>query len=265
MRSILAVLLVLAAAASAAAVEIPFKNGEVVEAASYSLTGSYLIVTRPDGSRVAYDVADVDLEALRAGEATAPAAEAPPPEPRPGSILDAVAPADRPQASVAITDQDVARAAPEPDEVQASSSTEEAGGGPPPGYTEGQGVVIEGIRIEPVDEGMWDIRGRVANRTPTSVDDVRIQLELFAGSDEPLGSPTIELASTLAVGDGVTFSHHVEASKRPTVRARVFWLQPATDEAPARAPGGARGAAPPDTGSEEGEPPARPTPTGAAY
>lgn len=264
MRSTLAVLVVLLAAAAAAAVEIPFKNGEVVEAASYTLTGSYLMVTRLDGSRVAYDIADIDLEALRAGEAET--AEPPPaPQPRPGSILDAIPPEGRPQASVAITDQDVARALPAPDEAAAGG--QEAGEGPPPGYVEGQGVVIEGIRIEPIEEGVWDVRGRISNRTPGSVDDVRIQLELFAGSDEPLGSPTIELASTLAVGEGVTFSHHVEASVRPTVRARVFWLQPAADEAAPRAPGGARGAAPPPgpEGGEEGEAPARPTPTGAAY
>ena len=39
------------------------------------MTGSYVLLKLPNGSQVAYDVVDVDLEALRAAEA-AQAAEA---------------------------------------------------------------------------------------------------------------------------------------------------------------------------------------------
>ncbi len=256
-----AVLALLMAAVTAGAVDIPLRNGQVVEAAAYKVTGSYVMVTRPDGSRVAYDVADVDLEALRRAEA-APAEAPAAPESRPPSIMDARAPEGRRQASVAITDQDVARAAPA--DQAAGGEAAEDGEGPPPGFTEGQGVVIEGIRVEQVEQGVWDVRGRVANRTPGSVDDVRIQLELFAGADQAIGSPTIELASTLATGEGVTFSHHVETAERPTVRARVYWLQTAADDRAPRPPGQTQPAPQPEAG-EGGEAAARQQPTGSAY
>ncbi len=63
--SIFAILIV----GAASAVEIQLKDGTIISADSYKLTGSYLMLQMPDGRHVAYDVADVDLDALRAAEA----------------------------------------------------------------------------------------------------------------------------------------------------------------------------------------------------
>ena len=47
------------------------RDGTVITAESYRLTGSYIMLKLGDGRQVAYDVADVDLDALRAAEAAA--------------------------------------------------------------------------------------------------------------------------------------------------------------------------------------------------
>ena len=63
--------------APCAAVDVPFRDGSVVEAVSYTVNGSYLMLEMENGGRVAYDVADIDLDALRQAEA----ADQAPPEP----------------------------------------------------------------------------------------------------------------------------------------------------------------------------------------
>jgi hypothetical protein len=62
-RAAIAVLMVLVGA-PLPAVEIPFRDGSVVEALGYTVTGSYVFIELSGGARVAYDVADVDLETL---------------------------------------------------------------------------------------------------------------------------------------------------------------------------------------------------------
>jgi len=63
-------------AGTAVAVDVQFKDGTVIAAESYRLTGSYVMLELADGRWVAYDVADVDLDALRAAEAAATTADA---------------------------------------------------------------------------------------------------------------------------------------------------------------------------------------------
>ena len=76
-RAMQCIALVLLVAGSAAAVDVTLRDGTVISATSYRLTGSYIMLEMADGRHVAYDVADVDLDALRAAEAAA----APAPEP----------------------------------------------------------------------------------------------------------------------------------------------------------------------------------------
>jgi hypothetical protein len=68
-RVVQSLALALLIAASAAAVDIPMRDGTVITAESYRLTGSYIMLKLADGRQVAYDAADVDLDALRAAEA----------------------------------------------------------------------------------------------------------------------------------------------------------------------------------------------------
>ena len=230
----------------AAAVEIPLKNGRVLEASSYTITGSYLMVRLANGQRIAYDVADVDLEALRRAEAAsaAPTEAAPPEEARPPSIMDARAAEDRPRSVITITDDDVA---PARSEDEAGPAGEPAvAGGPPPGYAEGGGLVVDRLRVDQVDEGIWDVRGVIANRGSAPARDVRVQIDLTNAAGEALASPTLELTPELGIGETASFSHHVEATEQPAAKIRVFWTQAST---PTQANEGAR-----DTGPAAAKP-----------
>jgi len=53
------------------AMEIPFRDGSVMEVVSYTVTGSYVMLKMENGGQIAYDVADIDLDALRRAEAAA--------------------------------------------------------------------------------------------------------------------------------------------------------------------------------------------------
>ena len=72
MKRVLTTLCVgLLAVGVAAAMDITLKDGTVIPAVNYRVTGSYVMIELVDGRQVAYDVGDVDLEALRAAEAAA--------------------------------------------------------------------------------------------------------------------------------------------------------------------------------------------------
>jgi hypothetical protein len=149
----LVVVMALVAATAAAplvgAVEIPFRDGTVVTAESYRLTGSYILVTRADGRQVAYNAADVDIEALKAAEAANSAPEATgeaagsdaqaagPSLKSRGHFTGAVAANDRERSSVAITDRDV-------DHVSDSVEIEE---GPAPPDTIPDNFVAGGVML----------------------------------------------------------------------------------------------------------------------
>ena len=243
---------------AAAAVEIPLKNGKMLDASSYKITGSYLMVTLANGQRIAYDIADVDLEALRRAEtAAATPPEAAPPEARLPSIMDARAADDRPQSVVTISDKDVARAP--SDDASEGADQGAAASGPPSGFTEGGGLVVDSLRVEKVDEGIWDVRGVVANRSTAPARDVRVQITITNAAGEVLASPTLELTPELAVGETVSFSHHVETPEQPAVKIRTYWLQstPVAAQPAARGEGTAPGAA----AAPSGPPPTpRPSP-----
>ena len=70
-RVVQSLALVLLIAGTAAAVDVTMRDGTVITAESYRLTGSYIMLKLGDGRQVAYDVADVDLDVLRAAEAAA--------------------------------------------------------------------------------------------------------------------------------------------------------------------------------------------------
>ena len=60
-RVFLALLVVGLLAGPAAAIEVRLRDGTVIEAASYTLTGSYLMLELPDGARVAYDLSLIHI------------------------------------------------------------------------------------------------------------------------------------------------------------------------------------------------------------
>jgi hypothetical protein len=244
---VLAAALVVAAGA-VTAVDVPLRDGTVIAADSYTVTGSYVVLKLPNGGQVAYDVVDVDLQALRAAEAAAAAGEpVAPPQPGPsgeaisaGRLLKSAAEAGADEgAALAITDRDVKHvrgSGVRGDEEQAQAETAPAGG-TPEGFREGGGVVLDGIRVEPAGEGNWRISGQVINRNPFPVINVSVKLEASGGVGVEPWSGEMQVASALGPDAKAAFEHsfaaEVEEGKpMPKVRASVIWMQEETRREP---------------------------------
>ena len=230
---------------SAAALEVRLRDGTVFEAASYTVNGSYLMVTLPGGRQVAYDVADVDLDALRAaeGQAAAPAAPATGAPELAGSRGLAMPAADAVPTGISITDQDVKHTWQERGEAGEEGDAEAATAapGPPPGFEQGGGVVINNLRVTPQGENRWVVEGDVVNRTPAPVSSVRVQLQTITAAGEPPWTAEVAVTNTLPPDETAVFSHSFSAPKpegaaHPDMRATVYWMQVQGPSQPQRAP-----------------------------
>jgi hypothetical protein len=231
-------------AGTAVAVDVQFKDGTVVTAESYVLTGSYVMLELADGRRVAYDVTDVDLDALRAAEAAAATAGAAPEESATTlssgrQLKDVATVGEGGAAGPTISDHDVrhvrgsgVRGGDEEGEEQAA-----APGGTPEGFQEGGGVVLNGLRVTPLGEGRWHVEGEVINRNPNPVTNVRVQLEtITSGGEEPWRGET-PVTNYLGPDESGVFGHDFAAETpegvvQPSVRASVIWMQEETRRVP---------------------------------
>ncbi len=250
MRRFLAFAVAVLIAGAAAAVEIPLRDGTTISAESYRLTGSYIMITLANGAQLAYDAADVDLEALRAAEAAATAAataeatgQAEPEEEgsreslvRGRSLRDAGTIGERESSSPAITDRDVRHV--RGSEVRGEGDEGEGDGGSPgvpEGFQQGGGVVLNNLRVSPVGEGTYRIEGEVVNRLPEPVINVRVQLEADTGAGEPWRGE-VAVSSLLNPNEtGVfqqAFKGEASAGGPPTARASVLWMQQQTRREP---------------------------------
>ena len=245
-RAVRSLLLVLLVAGTAAAVDVTMRDGTVITAESYRLTGSYIMFKLENGSQVAYDVADVDLDALYAAEAAAAGAtdDAAGAEST-GSLSggrtlkDAATVGEDDGSSLKITDRDVRhiRGSGVQGEGEDEGGTTNPDGGVPEGFQQGGGVVLNSIRVNPAGEGQWSIEGEVINRTPNPVQNVRVQLEAATpGGGEPWRG---EVAVTNMLGPDETgvFTHSFAGEKpadraHPDVRASVIWMRQETTRTP---------------------------------
>lgn len=245
-RALVILAAVVLAGHAAFAVEVRLRDGTVFEAADYTLTGSYLMVTLPGGGQVAYDVADVDLEALKAAEAAAKAPEAAPAvvEPdTPGSRGLKLPPANAEASGIAITDHDVSHTWHESSEESAGQQQAEgaAAGGPPAGFEQGGGVVLSNLRVTGQGENRWVVEGDVVNRTALPVANVRVQLQTMAATGEKPWSAEVAVTNLLPPDEVAVFSHAFsapvpEGRAHPDVRASVLWMQDQGPREPRRPP-----------------------------
>jgi hypothetical protein len=254
-RFFLSLLIIGVAIGQAAAVEVRLRDGTVLDADSYTLTGSYLMLTLADGRSVAYDVADVDLESL--GNDQEEAAEAPSQRSREtlsqGRRKLALPPEDDAGEGLAITDYDVKHVG---DTGAAAAEDEEQETGPsgtPEGYESGGRVVINNLRVTPRGEGQWSIEGEVINRRTQPVLNVRVQLQTVAGRGEKPWSGEVSVSSQLGTDEKGVFSHSFAAPKpegkqAPDVRATVIWME--HQAAPEKPPAATSA---PSTASAEGQ------------
>ena len=246
-RVVKILVLVLLIAGTAAAVDVTMRDGTVITAESYRLTGSYIMLKLADGRQVAYDVADVDLDALRAAEAAAagPEDDAAVAVRNTGTLSggralkDVASVGEDDGSSLKITDRDVrhirgSRVLGEGEEEDDAASAE---GGVPEGYEQGGGVVLNSIRVNPAGEGRWTIEGEIINRTPTTVNNVRVQLEAAAaGGGEPWRGE-VAVTNTLGPDETGVFSHGFAGERppdraHPDVRASVIWMRQETTRTP---------------------------------
>ena len=246
-RVVQILVLVLLIAGTAAAVDVTMRDGTVITAESYRLTGSYIMLKLADGRQVAYDVGDVDLDALRAAEAAAagPEDDAAVADRNTGTLSggralkDVASVGEDDGSSLKITDRDVrhirgSRVLGEGEEEDDAASAE---GGVPEGYEQGGGVVLNSIRVNPAGEGRWTIEGEIINRTPTTVNNVRVQLEAAAaGGGEPWRGE-VAVTNTLGPDETGVFSHGFAGERppdraHPDVRASVIWMRQETTRTP---------------------------------
>jgi len=224
------------------AADVPLRDGTVITADSYRITGSYVMIQLPDGSQVAYDVADVDVAALRALEAAAAAeggAEtAPEPQQRTDTVSsgrtlkDAGAAADDQPDGLTISDRDVKHmrgSGVQGDDEQEEADTSGAGG-PDGDYQVGGSVVLNSVTVSPAGEGRWHVQGEVVNRSPKPVNNVIVKLETIPSAGEEKWSGQVSVSAALGPDDKATFEHGFaaevpEGKSQPSIRASVMWMQ----------------------------------------
>jgi hypothetical protein len=246
-RLVQSLALVLLIAGSAAAVDVTMRDGTVITADSYRLTGSYIMLKLADGRQVAYDVADVDLDALRAAEAAAAGPQGEPTAAGPNTdtlsggraLKNAASVGEEDGSSLKITDQDVrhVRGSGVGGEDEGSGGAAGSGGGVPEGFQQDGGVVLNSINVTPAGEGQWTISGEIANRTPNTVNNVRVRLEAeLAGSDQPW-TGEVAVTNTLEPDQTGVFTHSFSGAApaglaHPNVRASVIWMRQETTRTP---------------------------------
>jgi hypothetical protein len=245
MKRVFLVLLVMGLLAGpAAAIEVRLHDGTVIDASSYTLTGSYLMLELPDGSRVAYDVADVDLDALHQQRASTPE-QAPPEETASltqGRRLEAPPANEAAAAGLAITDQDVKHVRGSAAAVAEEGAEQEStASGPPEGYQQGGSVVINNLQVTAQGEDRWLVEGEVINRSSNPVTNVRVQLQTIAGEGETPWRGEASVAAMLAPNGKGVFSQGFQAAVaegkvQPDVRASVIWMQEERRTGPDRPP-----------------------------
>ncbi len=250
MKKTLTVLgLALAVAAAAVAVDVQLKDGTVISAESYKVTGSFVMVRLPNGSQVAYDVADVDVDALRADEAAMAALNGTQPEDEQGRTDDAISSgrglksaddaAEETDSGLTITDRDVKHirgsgVRGEEEQETADVAGPDASGA---GYQVGGGVVLNNITIDPAGEGRWQVSGEVINRNPQPVLNVLVKMESPAAAGGEPWSGQVQVSSQLGPDEKATFTHGfaaevAEGKSQPELRATVMWMQQETRREP---------------------------------
>jgi len=240
MRKLVMTAILIILALPAAAVEIPFRDGSVIEVASYTVNGSYLTLEMDNGARVAYDVADIDLDALALAEAEAAADQpmAAPPESTTLGVTGLLQVPDAdpaPSGGLTITDEHVKH-------VQGSGitgaedddeETQAAEEGPPEGFEEGGNVLLDKVSVSPLDGGQWQVKGEVINRSPETVLDVRANLQAAMPEGDPW-TASVGVSGMLGPDEKAAFTHTFATPAaagddwQPNIQVGVVWMKSET-------------------------------------
>jgi hypothetical protein len=236
MRTLICGAMLVLVAGAVGAVDVPFRDGTVVEVASYTVTGSYVMLEMPNGARVAYDIADIDVEALRAAEAAAaePVEEAVEETATLGRVGALTVPEATPEETggIVITDRHVKHVRGSgisgPEDGPAETPADESA--VPDGYEEGGGVLLNNVSVSPLDGGRWEVTGEVINRTSDSVLDVRANLQAAVPEGDPW-TASVPVSGIMSPDEKGTFSHVFSAPDdaaegwAPQVQVSVVWMK----------------------------------------
>lgn len=239
----LAIAAIILAASTALAVEVPFRDGSTVDAVGYTVNGSYIMLEMASGARVAYDVADVDLEALSRAEAAAAGEQVGTTAPvetlgTDGSLR--VPPADGDESGgLTITDQHVKHvrgsgiAGPEDDGGTESAADDAV----PEGFEQGGNVLLNNVKVTPLEGGQWEVTGEVVNRTSDTVLDIRANLEAAVPDGDPW-TASVGVSGILGPDEKAEFSHVFSTPDgagegwSPQVQVNVVWMKSETRTEP---------------------------------
>jgi hypothetical protein len=220
-----------------AAMEIPFRDGSVVEAVTYIVNGSYVMLEMENGGKVAYDVADIDLDSLRRAEA---AIEGDQPEPaetaaatlgNSGALFGAGEDPAASSGGLSITDQNVKHvrgsgiSGPEDEEEPVEDD-----GGVPEGFEQGGNVLLNNVSVSPLESGEWEVKGEVINRTPEAVLDVSANLEAAIPDGDPW-TASVGVSGILGPDEKASFTHIFPTPDSagedwaPRIQVNVVWMK----------------------------------------
>jgi hypothetical protein len=240
-RVIISAVVALLLALPVAAVDVVLKDGTVIKAQSFTMTGSYVMLTLENGAKLAYAVEDVNLDSL----------QMPPDEEKPAdkaaqsaelaekkkaglssAFGGAVANTDEGEAAMTVSDKDVGHVRPQAPGAEEEGETEEVGEDAAVDEGDGGSVSLRGVRVVPMGEGRFQVRGRVANTSNVRVMDVRAVLTITIGDGQT--TTEISIAGSLTKGQEAEFTHSfsADASATPRVGAKLLWMAPASPVTP---------------------------------
>jgi hypothetical protein len=238
-RLVLTGLLILLTVGPAAALEVPFRDGSVIEAVGYTVTGSYIMIEKTDGTKVAFDVGDIDLDALQRAEVAAaePEPEAPAESPKTLGVTSSLTLPegdDGTTSGLTITDQHVKHvrgSGIEGPEDETEEAEAEAESSVPPGFQQGGGVLLNNVKVTPAEGGQWQVTGEVLNRSQATVLDVQATLQAEMPDGQPPWATNVPITGALGPDESSNFSHTFGTPSgagdgwTPKLQVNVIWQQ----------------------------------------
>ncbi len=237
MRQLVMIVVLIMVVGPCAAMEIPFRDGSVVEAVTYTVNGSYVMLEMENGGKVAYDVADIDLDSLRRAEAAIASDQPEPAETaeatlgNSGTLFGAGEDPAASSGGLTISDQNVKHvrgsgiAGPQDEEEPAVDD-----GGVPEGFEQGGNVLLNKVSVSPLESGEWEVKGEVVNRTPEAVLDVSANLEAAIPDGDPW-TASVGVSGILGPDEKASFTHIFSTPDSagedwaPRLQVNVVWMK----------------------------------------
>ncbi len=237
MRQLVMIVVLIMVVGPCAAMEIPFRDGSVVEAVTYTVNGSYVMLEMDNGGKVAYDVADIDLDSLRRAEAAiegdqpAPAETAAATLGNSGALFGAGEDPAASSGGLTISDQNVKHvrgsgiAGPQDEEEPVADDA-----GVPEGFEQGGNVLLNNVSVFPLESGEWEVKGEVINRTPEAVLDVSANLEAAIPDGDPW-TASVGVSGILGPDEKASFTHIFSTPDSagedwaPRLQVNVVWMK----------------------------------------